>query len=215
MIINPFKNRFEIMKSNGKHIQYVLDIGAYRGDFTETILSVWSSAIVTQIEADDRQRQWLKPNAIITLLGNEVKDDVEFYTLDEDKITTGSSIFKELTPFYSDAATRVVKKSMTTLDELYKTYKFAGSWKNHGLIKMDTQGSELLILDGAKNFLIEKQPKFILLEVAVAMYNNGAPTISECMAYMTSIGYKMTDIFDLSYGDRNQLLQVDLMWEKE
>lgn len=214
MIINNFKNRFEHMKRSGQHIQFVLDIGAYRGEFTETVLSVWPSAIVTQIEADERQQSWLKPSAIIALLGDQIKDNVDFYTLDEDQITTGSSIFREFTVFYNNTSVRILKKQMSTLDELYKTHKFIGNWQDHGLIKMDTQGSELLILEGAKAFLAEKCPRFILFETSVVEYNKGAPTIAECMSYMSNIGYKMIDVFDLSYGDRNQLLQVDILWER-
>lgn len=215
MIIKSFQNRFNVMKNQGQHIQYVLDIGAYRGDFTETIHSVWPTAIVTQIEADERQRPWLKSNAIVALLGNEVKDSVEFYTLAKDKNTTGSSIFKELTIHYTDNTTVTVSKPMTTIDELYKKHKFAGKWREHGLVKMDTQGSELLILEGAKRFLAEKQPRFILAEVSIIQYNKEAPLITDYMIYMKNIGYKMVDLFDLSYGSQNELLQVDIMWTRE
>lgn len=214
MIIQSFQNRFNVMKNNGQHVQFVLDIGAYRGDFTETVLSVWPSAIVRQIEADERQRPWLKPNAIFALLGNEPKEAVRFYTLSEDKYTTGSSIFKEDTVHYNEQSTIVLSKIMTTLDELYIKHKFAGRWQEHGLIKLDTQGSELLILEGAKQFLTEKQPKFILLETSIVQYNQGAPLITEYMSYMDKIGYKVADIFDLSYGTSNELLQLDILWTR-
>ena len=215
MIIQHFQNRFNVMKNNGQHIQYVLDIGAYRGDFTETVHSVWPTAVVTQIEADERQRPFLKNNAIFALLGNEVKESVDFFTLSDDKITTGSSIFRESTPHYTDQTTVIVKKPMTTIDELYKKHRFAGKWDSLGLVKMDTQGSELLILDGAKNFLNDKKPKYILLETSIIEYNIGSPDISEYITKMKNIGYRVTDIFDLSYGEKNQLIQVDILWEKQ
>lgn len=214
MIIQPFQNRFNTMKSQGQHVQFVLDIGAYHGDFTDTVLSVWPSAIVTQIEADERQRPWLRPNAIFALLGDEHRDSVDFYTLSEEKTTTGSSIFKEDTIHYTDSTTVVFSKPMLTLDELYDKHKFAGKWSEHGLVKMDTQGSELLILRGAQRFLSEKKPKFILLETSVVQYNQGAPLITEYMSYMDSIGYRMTDVFDLSYGSKNELLQIDILWTR-
>ena len=213
MIIEPFARRFNVLKKLNYHIQYVLDIGAYRGDFTETVKSVWPTAIVRQFEADERQLPWLQSNAINTLLGNEEKE-VDFYTLGPDKITTGSSIYKELTPHYNPESTVVMRKQMTTLDILDAKHNFYGNWKSNGLIKIDTQGSELLILKGAKNFL-KKEPKYILLECSVLPYNQGAPIVSDVIIEMSTMGYLVRDIFDLSYDRSGRLLQTDILFERE
>ena len=215
MIIPSFKNRFEVMKQNGDHIQYVLDIGAYRGDFTDTIKSVWSSAIVRQIEADERQLQFLQNNAIIALLGDKELDSVDYYTLSDDKITTGSSIFKELTHHYNSASTVVLQKPMTTLDKLDEQFKFFGNWSTNGLVKIDTQGSEMLILNGASNFLINRKPKFILLECSIQEYNSGAPLMIDIINYMKDINYSVSDIFDLSYDNKHNLLQTDILFKRD
>jgi FkbM family methyltransferase len=214
VILESFRNRFTVLKSNGVNIQYVLDIGAYRGDFTETIHAVWPTAIVRQIEADDRQQGYLNKNAIIALLGNTSADAVDFYTLGDNKITTGSSIYKELTPHYTENTTVVIPKSMTTIDILAQEHNFFGNWKELGLIKIDTQGSELLILEGATNFLAEKQPKFILLECSVIPYNQGSPIFAEAVEKMNKLKYTVKDIFDLSYNNQNQLLQTDILFER-
>lgn len=215
MIIPSFKSRFEVLKANGDHIQYVLDIGAYRGDFTDTIHSVWPSAVVRQIEADDRQLHFLQKNAIIALLGDKESDNVPYYTLSSDKITTGSSIFKEQTAHYTDNSTVIMQKHMTTIDNLDKIHKFFGNWKSYGLIKIDTQGSEMLILDGAKDFLLNKQPKFILLECSIVEYNKGAPNMIEMINYMNGLNYSIYDIFDLSYDSKGHLLQTDILFKRD
>ena len=215
MILQSFQNRFKTLKSNNNHIQCVLDIGAYRGDFTDTVNSVWPTCIVYQIEADSRQKLYLKDNAIIALLGDEEKSNVNFYTLDQDKITTGSSIFLENTVHYNDKTTVVLPTPMTTLDKLFEIYKFAGDWQKYGLLKIDTQGSELLILDGAKKFLEHKKPRYILLECSLIEYNLNAPKISEVMRYMNDINYNMKDIFDLSYDGNGVLMQTDILFERK
>lgn len=215
MIIKPFQDRFHVLKRNGCHIQYVLDIGAYRGDFTHTVNSVWSSALIRQIEADERQRQYLNSNAIIALLGDKEQSEVDFYTLDEDKITTGSSIFLELTSHYSPTQCKIIKKSMTTLDKLDEKHNFYGNWMEYGLLKIDTQGSELLILDGANNFLQKRQPKYILLECSVQEYNSGAPRFFEVVSYMNKLKYSVMDIFDQARDAHDNLLQVDLLFTKD
>lgn len=213
MILENFQRRFRVLKSCGVNIQYVLDIGAYRGDFTETIVSVWPSAVVRQIEADERQSSWLQPGAILALLGDG-KKTANFYTLAGDKITTGSSIFLENTGHYTPDSTLVISKEMTTLDELDKVHNFYGRWNTHGLVKIDTQGSELLILDGAQQFLATKQPRYILLECSVQEYNLGAPKINPVVEYMYKLEYAISDIFDLTYDASGKLLQTDILFER-
>jgi FkbM family methyltransferase len=214
MIIQNFRERFLVLKKNGCHIQYVLDIGAYHGDFTDTINSVWPSALVRQIEADDRQKGWLHNNAIIALLGDREQEDIDFYTLPDTKITTGSSIFLEMTPHYSPGERVVMKKNMTTIDQLDSVYNFYGNWREHGLVKLDTQGSELLILTGASNFLRIKEPKYILLECSIQEYNNGAPDFFTVVEFMHKLKYKTVDIFDRAYDSRDKLLQIDILFER-
>lgn len=213
MIIENFKKRFEILKSSGVNIQFALDIGAYRGDFTRTLHSVWPTAIVRQIEADERQRTWLNQGAIFAVLG-DANRFVDFYTLPEDKITTGSSVFRENTSHYAGNAAVVLQKEMVTLDELDGLHNFYGKWQTHGLVKIDTQGSELLILDGARKFLESRKPRFMLLECSIQEYNQGAPKINTVVKYMDKLQYEIVDFFDLSYSGDGKLLQADILFER-
>lgn len=212
MIIESFKNHFLQMKRLGQHITCCLDIGAYRGDFTETLKSCWQMATVWQFEADDRQQSFLN-NAYMVLLGAECKNKVPFYTLDDNKITTGSSIFKEKTEYYTDNTTRIIYKDMITLDKLVSSIKFPGNWLQSGMIKLDTQGSELQILKGASNFLITNRPRYILTEVAVKEYNEGAPIFKDYIVYLNEIGYNIKTIFDQSYIN-GELTQLDILFER-
>ncbi len=214
MIIPPFQHRFKQLRATNNHIQCALDIGAYRGDFTETIRSVWPTCLVHQIEADERQRQYLQNNAIYSLLGDREEKDIPFYTLNDTKITTGSSIFLENTAHYNSSSTVTIYKTMTTLDSLAEKYRFAGDWQNHGLIKIDTQGSELLILNGAQKFLSGRNPRYILLECSILEYNIGAPRIDQIINYMKTSQYNIVDIFDLSYDNSGSLLQTDILFER-
>lgn len=214
MINHSFKNRFETLKKNGVNLHCALDIGAYHGDFTETIQAVYPFIKIVQIEADERQKKYLHQNCIIALLGDSQRE-VTFYTLAEDKITTGSSVFLELTTHYNEHSVIALQKEMTTLDTLDKQFNFNGDWLNHGLVKIDTQGSELLILDGAYNFLTSKRPRFILLEVSVQEYNKGAPKFNLVIEYMNKLNYTVKDIYDLSYDGMGQLLQIDILFERQ
>jgi hypothetical protein len=93
-------------------------------------------------------------------------------------------------------------------------HNFFGNWKELGLIKIDTQGSELLILEGATDFLTSKQPKYILLECSVIPYNEGAPNFTEVVEHMHKLKYVVKDILDVSYNNQSQLMQTDVLFER-
>jgi len=202
--LESYAKRFGILKSQGVEIEEVLDIGAYRGEFTDIVKIFWPNCNVQQFEADERQKPYI-PNAKFVLLGDKDRK-VDFYTLSEKSNTSGSSIFLENTSYYDEHL--IIKKKMTTLD---KVVKMQGNWSK-GLIKIDTQGSELLILQGAKKLLANK-PRYIILECSVQEYNIEAPLIDEVIKTMQSYNYRIHDIMEIAYKETGELLQMDILFE--
>jgi FkbM family methyltransferase len=208
--VQNFEQRFRYHISKGLRLDVALDIGAFRGDFTRLLKSLWPEITVWQFEADERQRGH-NPDAHYMLLGNRERE-CDFFTVDEAVAwTTGSSIYRENTEFYRNPI--VLKKTMTTIDSVMASVNFSGDWKEHGLVKIDTQGSEIDILEGARGFLARFAPRFILLEVSLIPYNQGAPLIADVFAYMTRLGYRPADLFDVQYAADGQLIQMDLLFE--
>lgn len=201
-----------VLKSNNININNLLDIGAYRGDFTRMVRNIWPEVKVWQIEADERQMPFLQTDAINALLSSVSNKEVEFYTLGENSITTGSSMFRELTGYYQNPL--VVTKRTTTLDDLMKRVNFRGNWKNAGMVKMDTQGAELEILRGGENFIKTFQPKYFVLETSVKQYNAGAPLIGDIIEYMRTKGYSIQDIMSYVYDNTESLLQMDVLFTR-
>jgi FkbM family methyltransferase len=208
--VKSFENRFRFHMSKGLRVDLALDIGAFRGEFTKLLTELWPSIKVWQFEADERQRP-RNPDANYMLLGDSERE-VDFYTVDESVAwTTGSSIYRENTEFYKNPL--VLKKQMRTIDGLMASIDFSGDWKEHGLVKLDTQGSELDILQGARGFFSRFTPRAVLLEVSIIPYNAGAPLMADVFAYMKSIGYQPIDVFDLQYWPDGQLIQMDFLFE--
>ena len=203
--------RLQILKLQA-NITVAFDIGAYRGDFTRALKTVWTDCKVWQFEADDRQKEFLS-NPFIGLLGDVPGKVIDFYTLPDNQVTTGSSIFKENSQYYLTPV--VLQKIMTTIDEAAKFNEYSGDWKNSGLVKIDTQGSELLILKGAKKFIETNKPRFFLLECSIIEHNKNGPKIHEIFQYMDSIGYQMKDIFDVLHSTAGLLLQTDILFERK
>ena len=211
--MSSIDHRFSVLKNSGVVISHLLDIGAYRGEFTKIVKKHWPEVTAWQIEADERQQPWLQTDAIFSLLSDQSNRELDFFTLNnENSITTGSSVYKELTQYYKNPI--VVKKRTTTLDDIAKRVNFRGNWKNSGLIKLDTQGSELDILRGAENFLSTYQPKYILIEASVKPYNLEAPLVGDVIEYMRSKGYQIVDLMHCLYDSSESLLQVDILFNK-
>ena len=115
-------------------------------------------------------------------------NEYDFYSRKNDPTSTGNSIYKELTRFYSDDQLDIIKKRGIKLDDLFETDS------EFDLIKIDTQGSELDIIAGGINLC--NKAKGILLEVSLNEYNENSPLYDEVISYMKKIGFEYKEILD-------------------
>ena len=94
-----------------------------------------------------------------------------------------------------------------SLDDLLASLKF--NLTPPALLKIDSQGSELDILAGAK----DSMPCFdvIYLEAPVVLYNHNAPDLTAYITFMSNRGYRLFDV-GTHHIQRNQLIQVDVLF---
>ena len=172
----------------------ILDIGANVGQFHKECKATFNDSYIFSIEASaecESSLQQITENYYIGLLA---KDNTEynFYSRKNDPTCTGNSIYKELTQFYSDDQLDIIKTNGIKLDDLFE------SDSEFDLIKIDTQGSELDIIEGGLNLC--NKAKGILLEVSLTQYNENAPLYNEVISYMTSHGFIKTEILDEAHN---------------
>ena len=168
----------------------ILDIGANVGQFHLEAKKHFPDSFVFSIEASSICAYYLKQITNNYYIGLLAKDNSEynFYSRKNDPAATGNSIYKELTHFYSDDQLDVIRKKGIMLDDLFDDDS------EFDLIKIDTQGSELDIIEGGLNLC--NKAKGILLEVSLTQYNENAPLYDEVISYMENIGFKKTEILD-------------------
>jgi len=194
------RKRLEYYKKVNIDFKKVLDIGAYEGEWTKMFKTFYPEANVLMLEANTDKESFLKDigEYKIAVLGKEDNKEVDYYKC-LDGVPTGNGIYPELTEFKFSPE----KRTSTTLTTLL------GSNDGYDLIKMDVQGAEKDIIEGALPII--KNTKFLLLEMQTVQYNKGAPRLSEMIHYLHSIDFEFIDIFDLKY-DRDCLIQMDALF---
>lgn len=196
------------LKEWGFQPQYVVDIGAYHGEWTHMVKDIYPEASVLMIEPQESKRTTLEkvradfaPDVKLetTLLGATENETVEFVEME-----TGSSVFEELSNYYPR---KTVEKRLTTLDTLLAE---ATDWSRIDFLKLDVQGYELEVLRGAPRSL--PRSEFVLLEVSIVPRNVGCPTIDGVFEFMTSQGFRLLDFCGQWRRPNKALAQTDLLF---
>ena len=181
--------RFKHYKSLGITFNKVLDIGAYMGTWKDMFKKIFPDSDILMIEANRKKEDILKKKGkyLIALLGSKDDETVNYFKCTDENIASGNSIFEENTSYKFEPE---IRKTITLSTLLQDSSGF-------DLIKMDTQGSELSILEGGKE-IVEKT-KFLVLELAVVNYNLKSPSYDEVIKYLNLRGFTLVDIVGLHY----------------
>ena len=132
------------------------------------------------------------------MLGDENKESV-YYTNKLNMICQGNSIYKEIN--HKDQIQ--ISKKMIRLDSVFKNNE------TFDLIKIDTQGSELKIINGGINLI--KKSKYIILELSILQYNESSPLYNEVINKMLEYNFCPEKILNKCYIN-NKLTQIDLLF---
>ena len=120
----------------------------------------------------------------------------------------GSSLYKEEEGAHVDGIERTVPA--VTLNDVCAERETQPPY----LIKIDTQGSELHVLDGADRIMAETD--FIIMEASLFGFFKGGPQILHTTRYMKERGFVVYDVFDLRYRPLDgAMAQVDLAFVQE
>jgi FkbM family methyltransferase len=191
------------MRSCGFSPTLIIDVGAYRGDWSRMVREIYPAPIM-MVEANPEKSGLLEAATReigsaeyrITLLGPHRAASVPYYVME-----LGSSVLPENTSIPRS----VVQLPMDTLDNLI-------SKASHGpyMLKLDVQGFELEVLRGAERVL--KNTEVCLLEVALMEYNKGAPLLAEVRRETDGALYMV----DLMFAHKDSALRSPKhFWNRE
>jgi FkbM family methyltransferase len=188
----------------------ILDVGAYHGEWSRMANYIYPEAFILMVEAQPQLEPVLKALAATqpgkfavrrAVLGPERRDAVDFFQMNV-PITTGSSLYEEQTRF----ARSVLKLPMLRLDDVVA--ELGG--QRFQLLKLDVQGAELDVIEGASATLAGIE--VLVVELSLVEYNKGAPLIADMTAALKDRGFLMFDIYPMSRNRAGTLLQVDAIF---
>jgi hypothetical protein len=120
----------------------------------------------------------------------------------------GNFAIKE--PLFAGSGVKVPPPSTVTvkLDTLDNRLYFPDQLID--LVKLDVQGAELDILNGGRKTI--KRSKYVLIEVSLVEYNQGAPLIDEIVNKMKEYEFVIDDILEYHKTNQNQIFQMDILF---
>lgn len=190
------------MESLGYKTKVVYDIGACQAAWSKDLKANFRDVEIILFEANPAYKSSLENSGFKffnDVLSNPGREYVDFYN----GTNTGDSYYKETTKYYDQQSS--VRLPCKTLDKVIKENELPVP----NFIKIDTQGSELDILQGAQS-IIDKVD-LIYTECPIIRYNKGAPNISDYLDFFRSKNFIPIDIFEIHRAE-NILLQIDIMF---
>jgi FkbM family methyltransferase len=187
-----------------------IDGGACHGGWSAEIKSVFPNTMIMGVDANDWNKNGSFPHVNIgevQVLSDVDEKEVIFYKKIEGHCT-GDSLFKENTFHYSDELLVEEKRISTTLKSLCDKHNIS----KIDLLKLDTQGSEVIIMKGLGEML--NSVDFIELECSLVEWNLGGCKIGDVIEFLRS-QFEIYEILEFHRLNDVELIQVDLIFKNK
>jgi FkbM family methyltransferase len=188
-------------------VTWLIDVGAHNGEWTRLASRLFENSRILLIEPLSEKKQTLE-----RIVGNAkrfvYRDDLISHTQGMKvpffEYGTGSSLYRE-----HGRAIDSKEKLTSTLDAVAKEVDIGET--DSILLKLDVQGAELDVLQGATDVL--PRVKCIVLEISLVPYNEGAPTFDDLFDALRRLNFALFDIAGEHRDPKNgRLLQVDMVF---
>jgi len=186
----------------------LVDVGAYRGDFTATALAAFpgSSALLFEpgpVKAAALRERYRSEPAVRVFeiaLGDEGGDAL----LHEQEDSATDSL---LPPPHGATEERTRRVRVSPLDAVLDEEGV----RSVDLVKVDTQGYDLRVLRGSAETLARCRPA-ILVEAIFAPLYRGQASFDELLGFLTEAGYRLSGVHAVHTDARGLLAFADFLF---
>ena len=193
----------------GYNPRTIIDVGVAEG--TYDLYESFPHATHILIEALEEFREYLAAisekyrTIIVMAAASDAQGEI---TINVHRTLTGSSLLKEAEGTHVDGVPRIVKA--VTIDDICREYKTKGPY----LIKVDVQGAENVVINGATDILNDTE--VVILEVQLFRFFINGYDFYDIITYMKQKGFCVYDIFEFGYRPLDEALaSVDILFVKE
>ena len=193
-----------LLRDKGFYPKNILDIGASVCQTADIMRQVWPVANILLFEGNvecEKLYQKLDYQYQIKLLG-KINGKTKFYKTKWSPICSGNSIYKENSQTYNEQNLIVEELPIYRLDDWVKDV--------YDLIKIDTQGSELDIIEGGINTF--SSAKVVITEVSFNNYNEGGCNKDQILKKMIDLKFDYIMPVETVTNDKNELIAESLLF---
>jgi FkbM family methyltransferase len=205
----------DVLRASGADV--VLDIGANLGQFAQLVFDVGFKGTVVSFEAQPEvHRELLKRARMRSVPGKWIVADCSALGSTSGTIEmniAGNSLSSSLLPMraaHAEAApaSRYISKKLVKLERLDDAAARVVPADASLFLKIDTQGYEREVLEGATRLL--ERTVAVQLELSLVPLYEQAPSLVEMIAYLENRGFQMFGLVPVFRDERDgRLLQVD------
>jgi FkbM family methyltransferase len=206
----------EYVKKNGD-FKIIFDIGAHHGNNINSYRDLFPEALIYGFEPSKNNFKKLSKlkSKNINIYNIGLSDNCKDIIFNKTKSSACNSLLEP-----SDNASKVwggidaVDQIGTEICNFTTLDKFCAdrSIDFIDFIKIDVQGAEYRVLNGARQLLLSKKIKLVQFEVILGDTYKGQKTLDYYIHYMNSCDYRLASVIDQVSNKDGMLIQVDLMF---
>lgn len=219
--INENPNDIILIKSIiGEKDLVIFDVGAHKGETLENFNKYFNNSIIYSFEPFENSFNILSKKALeivnskvynfgfSNFNGTEILNS--YMDSDNPNISAINSTLKiqkgDFIPNYS--ISQEVECNFMKLDTFFNDNDI----DSIDLLKIDVQGSEYNVIEGAKNLFMSKKIKCICIEIAIAEYYENQKDFDFYISTFKSYGYKLKGLCNLITDKNKNTLYLDAVF---
>lgn len=198
------------LKEFGFNPNVSIDGGACHGEWSASIRSTFPTTTIMGVDANDWNQNGSFPHVNIgevQVLSDQDGKEVIFFKKVEGH-STGDSLFRENTFHYEGDRLVKEKRMSVTLKTLCEKHGI----QKIDLLKLDTQGSEIIIMSGLSEMLDDVE--FIEIECSLVEWNVGGCMIEDVVEYLRE-KFDIYEILEFHRLNNLDLIQVDILFQNK